>query len=166
MDAKNTQLALTLRSALKFFGNPPNYPIGNDESGRYEEQDPAYPSLIPLIDIHFDNPPANPLQFYREFTKKYSMHEYEILNGKIKRQELFSQQELVIADESWALVSFIDLMFYRTFDLPKTKFALAAPLFPYDAIKERCGYCYEDWLRFGPNDELMDTIDSLSIETI
>ena len=110
--------------------------------------------------------PTNGTAFYRDFNKRFAPNESDIFHGKKKRIDVFSPEELQIADESAAIVELVDHLFYQTWGLPRTKFGIATPLFMYDAINERYGYAYEGWLGFGPNDELMETIRHLQIETI
>lgn len=166
MSEKYTGFAIKLRNALKLLGNPPRYPLDDTSSKYYEEIDPAYPSLIPLLNIHMDHRPINGITFYADFNRRFAPHESDIFHGKMKRSDIFSPEELQTADESAAVVGLVDHPFYQGWGLPRTKFGIATPLFMYDAISERYGYAYEGWLGFGPNDELMETIRNLRIETL
>lgn len=167
LEEKYTRLSIKLRSVLTYFGNPHWYPIDDIGARFYDEANPNYPMMVPLFNIHFDHPPAgDPLAFYNDFNRRYYSQEAALNTGKKKLADIFSPEELVTAEESWALVEFVDGWLYQSFGLPHTTMAIASSLFPYDAIAQRYGDSYEGWLRFGPNDELIDAIKRVAPEKI
>jgi hypothetical protein len=153
--------SMQIRELLKMFANPPSY--SEEYSGkRIQETDPDYPMLIPIFNIRFNNLTQNPQASLDDFNHRFNQRGEEIWKGKIKATDIFNKDELSFAHQCGALVGFTDGLYYSTFDLPRTDYIIAVPLFPYEAIRRRYGYTYEGWLGFGPNDELYDAVRSMS----
>jgi hypothetical protein len=160
-DDQTTRLPIRMREILKHFGNPTTYPLDDYGGKYYEEADPSYPMIFPLITLYFDHPPEGDVKdFYANFNKRYAAVEKQFDDNSLKIVDAFSLDELQTVRESALLVDFVDGWLYQSYGLPHTRFAMATSLSPYEAIAQRYGYRYEKWLGRGPNDELTDTMKS------
>ncbi|MGB4965998.1 MAG: hypothetical protein WBO77_02735 [Microgenomates group bacterium] len=127
-----------VRLQLQHFGNPPNI--------HYLTRGPI---LVPIFDINFQFPTNGVAQ----------LHAYTGVES--------SEEARKFASQCQALVQFITEMFQITSNLPATRYIIAAPFDPFEALRTQDENASEPWLADSTtNGDLLRMYELMHVEKV